>query len=215
MQRVIALILIVVCILTSFTIPAYGANRDEYVELYVNNELTLVHEEVFDMDFYINNPNKSSSKSRLRINEKILQSDGYAVYGDYNDVPDNDKKEGEWRYVGYSYEGYKFSNFHFPWEARVEGRKDKDRKWIKDPWQVIGNSGSLLEEEKSNYNVEEKNTVAEWLEEVMNSDDSGWQDPGEHGEWTGERLVDYFNVQSPRTEYTAGSFIGWHYDSGI
>ena len=191
MRRVVSLILVIITIISTISIPAQASSGEDYITIRsagIDYEYT---EKVMGFKFHITNPNNSSKK--LRINEEILSKDGYLVYGSHKDVPQdsiNDYKEGQWRYVGYSYEGLKFSNFHFPWEGRVEGRLDKDRKWIKEPWGVIGNTGKELEKEQSYYNEKYPDKVAEWIEEIMRSEDSGWQDPGITGNWTGAELVD-------------------------
>jgi len=191
MRKVISLILVVVTIISIISIPAQASSGEDYITIRSAGIDYKLSEGMLGHSFYITNPNDSSKK--LRINEEILSTDGYLVYGSHKDVPQdpiNDYKEGQWRYIGYSLEGIKFSNFHFPWEGRVEGRLDKDRKWIKNPWNVKGNTGNELEEKQSEYNINNPDQVAGWIEEIMRSEDSGWQDPGITGNWTGAELVD-------------------------
>jgi len=174
MRRAISLILVALTIMSIIFIPAQASSGEEYITIRSAGKEYKYTEDVMGFKFYITNPNDSSKK--LRINEEILSTDGYLVYGSHKDVPQdpiNDYKEGQWRYVGYSYEGLKFSNFHFPWEGRVEGRLDKDRKWIKEPWKVIGNTGKELESDQSDYNKNNPELVAGWIEETMCNEGKG------------------------------------------
>ena len=121
MRKVISLILVIVTIISIISIPAQASDEEDYITITKAGKEYKYTEDVMDFKFYITNPNNSSKK--LRINEEILSTDGYLVYGSYKDVPQdsiNDYKEGQWRYIGYSYEGLKFSNFHFLWEGRAK-----------------------------------------------------------------------------------------------
>lgn len=133
------------------------------------------------------------------LNMDIVKSDGYAVYGSHEDIPNNDYREGEYRYLGFNMYGSRFYNFEFPWDSD-SGRTDAERAWIEKPWTVIGNNGPL-EIKKSKLN--ENPQAVEWLDSLNIG-----------GGWTGEKLLDYFNIQSPVTDYTAGSIVGWHFNAG-
>lgn len=134
---------------------------------------------------------------KYQLNMNIVESTGYAVYGSPEDVPDNDKDTAteQYRYLGFDLNGNLFSNIEFPDDAN-SGRADRDRNWIKEPWEVKGENGKFLCK-KSNINRD--SDAVEWLDRLEIG-----------GEWTGSKLIDYFNIQSPGGDYSTGSARGWH-----
>jgi hypothetical protein len=117
---------------------------------------------------------------------------GYLVYGTTSDVSGNEYKSGQYRYLGYDLYGNLFTNIDFPNDAD-SGRQPWEKSWISYPWfEGLCN--------KSTYNNDP--AAASWL------DGLGWSG------WSGNTLINYLNIQSPPTDYTQGSAIGWHIDSG-
>lgn len=134
------------------------------------------------------------------LNEDILNNIGYLVYGDHTSVRPNDKdEEGRYRYLGYDINGNLFTNENFTDEVKT-GLKPWEKKWVVKPWKKdIINSKKLPEKPK--YNKYDKTEAIKWLNQL------DWA--GKNG-WTGDKLIDYFMIQSPQTDYTQGSFVGWH-----
>lgn len=128
------------------------------------------------------------SGKTLKINENIASTKGYAVYGTYSDVPNNQLKSGQYRYLGYDINGNPFSNIDFPNDAD-SGRNPWEKEWIQFPW----DEGLC----KKSINNEKSNAVA-WLDTLK------WTG------WTGSKLVDYLNIQSAPIGYASGSVAGWH-----
>jgi hypothetical protein len=137
----------------------------------------------------------------LKVNETVATEKGYLVYGTAADVPGNDYKNSSGakvsastpgsipRYLGYDVKGNKYSNFDFPVDAD-SGRDPWDKSWIKYPW----------DEGYCNYPpyYNTDNNASAWLDRL------NW--PG----WTGEKLKDYLLIQSPPTDYSPGTCVGWH-----
>ena len=98
MRKAISLILVIITIISTISIPVQSSSGEDYITIRsagIDREYT---EDVMGFKFYITNPNNSSKK--LRINEEILSTDGYLVYGSYKDVPQdpiNDYKEVVWK----------------------------------------------------------------------------------------------------------------------
>lgn len=82
------------------------------MEFVIDGETYVIKQEDFPVPFEITNPNNPSGKP-LKLNKEIVQNQGYAVYADYSSIPGNEKKEGQWRYLGYNLEGSPFTNFDF------------------------------------------------------------------------------------------------------
>ncbi|HWO75031.1 MAG TPA: hypothetical protein VNM69_03820 [Bacillus sp. (in: firmicutes)] len=66
------------------------------------------------------------------LNENLLLTQGIVVYGSWSDVPGNDLKSGQRRYLGWSVDGNKYTNFKFPHDEDVT--KSIDKNWIYQPW---------------------------------------------------------------------------------
>lgn len=134
-----------------------------------------------------------------KLNMDIVNSKGYAVYGFPNNISGNELKNGQYRYLGYDINGNLFSNKEFPDDAD-SGREDWEKDWIKYPWKETDKNGDVLTK-KSMYNRDPR--AARWLDSLNIG----------HG-WTGEKLLDYFNIQSPAGDYFTGSARGWHESTG-
>lgn len=123
MKRMFLAVLTVIYILSC--IPVYAEDTPRTIELTKDGETYVISEEDFPVPFEIPNLNDSDGEP-YELNKEIVEKDGYAVYGDYTDVPGNDCKNGEWRYLGYDIYGQRFANFDFPWESDSH-REDYER----------------------------------------------------------------------------------------
>jgi hypothetical protein len=130
------------------------------------------------------------------LNVEILFKKGLAVYGKPEDIENNEFKAGEYRYLGYDINGTPFTNEDFPNDFNI-GKKPWEKNWIYKPWNT--NIENQKRPQKSAFNRDRNAT--HWLNQIE------WA--GKNG-WTGEKLIDYFMIQSPQTDYTPGSAIGWH-----
>ncbi len=126
-----------------------------------------------------------------KLNMDIVKSQGFAVYGTPVDVKDNDYDTGtnQYRYLGFDLNGNNFSNAYYPDDAN-SGREDWEKVWIKEPW---------LKELCKRTKYYQDPDADKWLDRLNIG----------HG-WTGSKLIDYFNIQSPGGDYFTGSARGWH-----
>ncbi|MCL5273054.1 MAG: hypothetical protein M1486_07140, partial [Gammaproteobacteria bacterium] len=129
----------------------------------------------------------------LDFNENIARDKGYVVYGTYADVPGNEEKQGQYRYLGYDLNRNPFSNKDFPNDAD-SGRAAYQKSWIQYPWDE-----GLCKQPIYNKNPK----ASQWLDTL------NW--PG----WPGTKLKDYLKIQSAPSEYTPGSAEGWHEGGGV
>ncbi len=72
MRKVISLILVVVTIISTISIPAQASSGEDYITIKSAGKEYKYTEDVMDFKFYITNPNDSSKK--LRINEETLNN---------------------------------------------------------------------------------------------------------------------------------------------
>jgi hypothetical protein len=116
-----------------FLLAAHGASADssavvscgnadaKTMEQYVTVCLNLPEEVVVESATYL-------------LNIAILQEQNLVVYGSPKDVPNNDVKEGQYRYLGYTDSGGLFPNHSFPEDATGENRITR-RNLIRHPWE--------------------------------------------------------------------------------
>ncbi|MCT4563319.1 MAG: hypothetical protein N4A68_03185, partial [Maledivibacter sp.] len=140
------------------------------------------------------------------------KKNGFAVYGIPEDVPDNDykNKQGQIvskdddgaipRYLGYDLNGNPFTNEAFPPDVKT-GLKVWEKNWIPQPWNTDIKNQKQPRQNKYNWKEPYRSEAITWLNQLS------WA--GKNG-WTGEKLIDHFMIQSPQSDYTQGSFVGWH-----
>ncbi|SKC90597.1 Athe_2463 domain-containing protein [Maledivibacter halophilus] len=143
----------------------------------------------------LNLPVPSATPKGL-LNIDILFKKGLAVYGKPGSIKNNEFKEGEYRYLGYDINGTPFTNEDFPNDFNID-KEPWEKKWIYEPWKK-----NIDNQKRPNKSAFNRNPNApQWLDHLE------WA--GKNG-WTGEKLVEYFMIQAPQTDYTPGSAVGWH-----
>lgn len=166
------------------------------------------------IDFY-NIPLKDSRDRAL--NEKFLLNQtnigsNVIVYGCPSDIDPakQDLEEGQYRYLGWDYEGNLYRN----WMFRSDSNETKSvaKNWVKEPWRTqTGRSKGI---EMTSFS---DNTIiaAEWLKDM--------KDPYGHSKtflesynklkgtsWTGDTLLDYAIIQQARTKFSPGVVQMWN-----
>ncbi len=141
---------------------------------------------------------KTFGSNTYKLNFDILRDKHLVVYGDHTDVSGNEKKStdvsgDEWRYLGLTMYGDKFTNKDFPNDAD-SGRKPWEKNWIRNPWGM-----GLCKSSKFNRDPD----ATKWIETL------GWG-------MRGEELIDFFVIQIKPTKYAPGSAKGFHKtDKGV
>ena len=135
-----------------------------------------------------------------RLNLDILESTGRVVYGDHSDVDSyygisNNKKDGEWRYIGYTEEGVPYSNVNYTPDNDATQSVAKD--WMKRPWENISGKGKEFIRPKYLTIPNERTYAKKLINELI--------DP-----YTGKNWLDSFNEQTGEN-FTADDMLDYAY----
>jgi len=132
---------------------------------------------------------------------------GALVYGDpHSDPSDNPQtKNGQYRYLGYTYNGEHYTNPAFPHDAWAGGYLE-DRHWIKTPWDNNVVSGVSQNDFDGNtkYLPNIQRGIATYYTDVSKGGDSDYCN-----NW-----YQYVHILVPPTEYTWGMGRMWHQELG-
>lgn len=134
------------------------------------------------------------------LNMQMLKAYHWLIYGDPAKVPGNEQKAGEWRYLGYTFDGNLFSNPYFPNDAD-SGRDAWQKDWVSLPWTVkaIADKYSL---NKASLNDDDQ--ADQWIGQLT----PAW--PG----WDTSKLLDTLVILSPPGKDTPGAARGFHMVGG-
>lgn len=163
---------------------------------------------VDDVISYYNIP--TSNVNGQALNRDILEQYKQVVYGD----PNGDTKNGEYRYLGYDYEGRKFSNTLFPPDVDATGSVVKS--WISDPWY---NETALQKFDARRTPYSNDSSATEWLNSMLDPYDTTGKTTWltsynvlTGAGWTADTLLDYVVIQSPPTQFGQGVAIMYNTD---
>jgi len=166
---------------------------------------------------YIGFYNIPLKNSKGALNEKFLLNQSnigsnVIVYGCPLDIDPStqDLKKGQYRYLGWDYEGNLYRNWMF--ESDSNATKSVAKNWVKEPWKTeVGKSKNISPTHLSNNAV----LAASWLTEM--------KDPYGHSKtflesynklkgtnWTGDILLDYVIIQQARTKFSPGVVQMWN-----
>lgn len=167
------------------------------------------------IDFY-DIPLKNSKGA---LNEKFLLNQSnigqsVIVYGcpsdfDANDGQDYDAKKGQWRYLGWDYEG----NIYRNWKFRPDSNETKSvaKNWVKSPWSTATGKNKNIQQTSLSFHQD----VNKWLTDTA--------DPYGHSKtflesynklkgtnWNADTLWDYVVIQQARTKFSPGVIQMWN-----
>ncbi|OEG00195.1 hypothetical protein BHF71_05770 [Vulcanibacillus modesticaldus] len=151
------------------------------------------------------------------LNEKYLLDqmgvgEALVVYGTPEEVPGNEKKNGQWRYFGYDVNGNPYWNIDFPNDALAEPSVAKN--WIKQPW----NLSSSINETIKDYLTDPNYTT--WLASMVdtyNNPTSNWLDSYNAltgSNWTANTLKDYAIMTQRPYDFAPGYVTMWNSSGG-
>jgi len=144
------------------------------------------------------------------LNFEVFKSKGYIVYGSAADIENNDikidsNKITQYRYLGFDVNGNNYANVEFPEDVNL-GLMPWEKNWIYAPWS--SSAGYKCKQSIVNRFYPEK--TKKYLELISHK---GQYWAGKNG-WTASKLVNYLNIQSPPTDISPGTAIGWHKENG-
>ncbi len=180
-------------------------------------------------------------------NNAVAKKYGFIVYGTPTDissvitsglgiVPQELKQaypayggEMEYRYLGFTPNGFPFTNDRFPNDA---GPSDSQwaNKWIWEAWEKPNGAHPPQPLVPGNFDESHPKhfEAIGWIREAIDNEDKEWfcnvkkdmnmcsklDGTYENSSYYGQDLTRYFSIVSPLTDYTAFSCVGWHMKGG-
>ena len=120
MRKIIAFIIASIFLLSSSTSVMAATTESSYLTETIEEAVAMANTEIGYEYFDINEINKDTWEKYKSL---------FLLYGS----PHGDKKDEEYRYLGYTPENEPFTNIFFPHDAWAGGYLD-DREWIEAPW---------------------------------------------------------------------------------
>ncbi|RCW47447.1 CARDB protein [Paenibacillus prosopidis] len=181
---------------TNCPAPAeYSALAKEYIEFY-NIPLTDSKGRALNEKFLLNQSN---------IGSNVI------VYGCPSDIdPETqDLKKGQYRFLGWDYEGNLYRNWMFESDSNVT--KSVAKNWVKEPWKTTTGRAKNIEPTLLSKHPD----AIAWLTEMK--DPYGYSktflesyNKLKGTSWTGETLLDYVIIQQARTKFSPGVVQMWN-----
>lgn len=126
---------------------------------------------------------------------------GALVYGEPH--PDNDIKNEQYRYIGYTKKNEDYTNPAFPHDA-WNGGYIEDRNWVKNPWKNVPGALENSYDGDSKYLPNIQKGLSVYYADISKGGDSSY--------WI--NWYQYVHILVPPTEYTWGMGRMWHNTSG-
>ncbi|MCG9966744.1 hypothetical protein L9W92_01560 [Pelotomaculum terephthalicicum JT] len=138
---------------------------------------------------------------------------GALVYGSPQDVPGNDYRNGQYRYLGYTKYGDKYTNIGFPPDSYANGAYLDGQEWIPEPWKngATGITEPNPYDGSMEYYQNIKNGIYMYYQGGTNI--NGYNVAGEAvypNFW--DNIVQYVHILAPSTQYAWGIGRMWHRD---
>lgn len=125
-----------------------------------------------------------------KVNREVWEKYGALVYGS----PHGDKKGDEYRYLGETPSGEKYTNYKFPHDDWAGGYLE-DRAWISEPWKE-----GLARTNRFNNKPEYEPAIEDGLKTAY----------GDYLKGTKHDWYKYMQILQPPTDFTPGMGRMWH-----
>jgi len=136
---------------------------------------------------------------------------GCLVYGGPEDVPGNQYDLGEYRYLGFTKNGDKYTNLGFRPDSYANGKIFEEENWIPNPWD---NVPGIIKDENDGSSIYAQNIKhGIWIYYSGGHNINGYNLAGESAYpdfW--DSIAQYVHILSPPTQYAWGIGRMWHYD---
>lgn len=201
-KKSLSLLLIVILLVTSIPFSVQAANACQ--------SSTYSSAAIEKMTFY----GIPSSANGKPLNESFLMNtagfgEAVVVYGCISDVPGNNKKDAQWRYLGWDIDGQYYRNWKFPPDSSAT--KHVAKNWIYKPWNTTKGFEKNINPSSLNENADAPTWLTQ-MDDPYNESPTFLQSYNKRKgtSWTGVTLKDYVIIQQRPTDFSPGVIQMWN-----